>query len=177
MPEGFSLDPNSDRVYVNLQANGTVAVLKRDKATGALTLEATWAINGAKGNYAGAFDPATGHYFAVCRNPAKLVVLDTKTGTQVAALECIDDTDGAWWDPVLRRVFVSGGGSGGRVDVFQQGAASEAGKPADYKLFHKETTNVGARTSVLVPEQRRFIVAAPKIGADPTFLYVYLIGP
>jgi hypothetical protein len=30
---------------------------------------------------------------------------------------------------------------------------------------------------VFVPEQRRLIVAAPQIGTDPTFLYIFFVGP
>lgn len=176
-PEGFSISPSDDRIFVNVQSTGTVAVVKRTSGTGELKLDATWTIKDAKGNYASALDPVAGHLFVVCRNPAKLVVLDTKSGEQVAVLDCVDDTDDAWWDVVNKRLYVSGGGSGGRVDIFQQTAATEAGKSPTYTIFHKETTNVGARASVLVGEQRRLIVAAPKIGIDPTFLYIYLIGP
>lgn len=179
MPEGFVIStvPGDDRIYVNIQSLGTVMALKRDVATGTLTVDATWTLEGVKGNYAAAFDPATGHFFAISRNPGKFVVLDTKSGKQVASLDCVDDADDAFWDPVLKRVFVSGGGNGGRVDIFQQAAPAGEGKPATYSLLHGEPTNVGARTSVLVPEQRRLIVAAPKVGVDPTFLYIYLIGP
>lgn len=177
MPEAFSIDPSSDRVYINLQSQGSVAVATRDAKTGEMKLETTWKLKDASGNYASALDPAAGHYFAVCRNPGRLIVLDTKTGEQIASLACIGDSDSAWWDPVQKRVYVSGGEGSGRVDIFQQGAPAEAGKPATYSILHTEVTNVGARTSVMIPEQRRLIVAAPKIGADPAFLYIYLIGP
>lgn len=177
MTRGLVLD--GERVYVNMPATGQIAVVKRG-TDGALTLETTWQIKGLTGNYPMALDGATGHLYTVTRSPSSMfVVIDTKTGEQAAApLACVDQVESLWWDPVNRRVYASGGGSGGRVDIFQQ-TSGEPGKPPAYSLLHKEVTNAGAGTSILVPEQRRLIVAAPQVGGspDPTFLYVYLIGP
>jgi hypothetical protein len=72
-------------------------------------------------------------------------------------------------------VYVSCGGNGGFVDVYAQ--TSEDGKVSGYSRYHQERTNVGCRTCVFVPEQRRLIVAAPQIGTDPTFLYIFFVGP
>ncbi len=46
-----------------------------------------------------------------------------------------------------------------------------------YELIHTETTNAGARTAVLSESERLLLVAAPALGVDPTFIYVYLVGP
>lgn len=175
-PEGFVIDPGSDRIYVNIAQRGAIAVLKRSEG-GELSLETTWSLKDLKGNYPMALDPSNGHLFVVCRNaPAKLVVVDTRNGNQVAAVDCTDDADDCWWDAVQKRIYVSCGGNGGFVDCFQQ--ESSSGAVTGYKRYHQERTNVGCRTSVFTPEHRRLIVAAPKIGgADPTFIYIFLVGP
>ncbi|MFN7020954.1 MAG: YncE family protein [Phycisphaerales bacterium] len=179
MSRGFVIDPGSDRIYVNMPSNGSIAVVKRTPE-GASTLETTWEIKGFSGNNPMALDPAAGHLFTVTRSPtSRFVVVDTKTGALVGEpLPCVDQVESLWWDPVQRRVYASGGGSGGRVDIFQQAAGAE-GKAPSYSLLHSETTAAGACTSIFVPEQRRLIVAAPQFAgsADPTFLYVYLVGP
>ncbi len=40
---------------------------------------------------------------------------------------------------------------------------------------HQIDTAPGARTSVFVPEKRRYIVCAPKFGDMPTFVYIYVL--
>lgn len=174
-PEGFVLDPRSNRVYVNLATKGTVAVLERSDG-GELTSAATWTIKDLRGNYPMALDPSSGHLFVVTRNPtSRLVVLDTANGSQVASVECTDDADDCWWDAVQKRIYVSCGGGSGFVDCFQQDSAD--GKVTGYRRYHQERTNVGCRNSVFVPEHRRLIVTAPKLGADPVFVYIFIVGP
>src|SRR5690606_21769305 len=107
------------RAFVNIPSSGQIAVLDRS-ADGTLSAAATWTLKDIKGNYGLALDPASGHLFAACRNPAKLAVIDSSTGEQVAALDLAEEADDLWWDPVLKRIYVSCGGGGGSVDVFQQ---------------------------------------------------------
>ena len=40
---------------------------------------------------------------------------------------------------------------------------------------HQIDTAPGARTSVFVPEKRRYIVCAPKLGDYPAFVYIYIL--
>ncbi len=174
MPEGFVIDPTSNRVFVNIPSSGEIVVLDRG-ADNVMKIADTWKIKDATGNYPMAMDMASGHLFVVCRNPAKFVVFDTRTGKELGRLDCTDDADDCWWDTLLKRAYVSCGGDGGFVEVYQQ--ASEGGKVSEYTEYHKERTNVGCRTSVWVPEQRRLFVAAPSLGTDPTFIYVFFVGP
>lgn len=174
MPEGFVVDPTSNRIFVNIASSGQIAVIERGD-NNEMKIADTWTIKDAKGNYPMAMDMSSGHLFVVCRNPAKLVVIDTRSGKELGQLDCTDDADDCWWDPVLKRIYVSCGGNGGFVEVYSQ--ASEGGKVSEYTKYHQERTNVGCRTSIWVPEQRRLIVGAPSLGTDPTFLYVFFVGP
>lgn len=173
-PEGFVLDPATNKVWVNIASLGQIATLERGEG-GEMKITGTVTLKDAKGNYPMAYDPGSGHMIVVCRNPAKLVVIDAKDGTEVASMPVLDDADDCWWDNMLKRVYVSCGGGGGAVEIFQQGKGAD-GK-VSYAKYHQEKTNVGCRTSVWVPEQRRLVVAAPSLGADPTFLYIYFVGP
>jgi hypothetical protein len=174
MPEGFVIDPTSSRVYINIAQTGQVVVAERSDS-GELKIAEIWTLKDLKGNFPMALDPVAGHLFIVCRNPSKFVVLDTKTGNQLGALEVTEDADDCWWDMVQKRIYVSAGGNGGFVDCYEQ--MTEGGRVSGYTRYHQQRTNVGCRTSVFVPEQRRLIVAAPSLGNDPTFIYVFIVGP
>ena len=58
---------------------------------------------------------------AVFRHPAKLVLLDTKTGAATQQLDTCGDADDVFFDAKRRRIYVSCGA--GAVDAFQADAA------------------------------------------------------
>ncbi len=119
-----------------------------------------------------ALDEANHRLFVATRAPARLIVIDTANGKEVARLADIcKDADDCWYDPTTRRVLVTGGGGPGAVSVFQQDS------PDEYKLEFTTTTASGARTSLLVPAQRKLYVAAPRVTDDQAYIFVYLIGP
>lgn len=122
-------------------------------------------------NYALALDPATSRLFVTTRTPAALHVLDSATGARVTLVEGIcHDSDDCWFDPVTRRVLISGGGAGG-VSLVRQEDADR------YTLESNISTATGARTSCLDVAERRLYVAAPAFGDDQAYIFVYLIGP
>ncbi len=165
-PEAFELDPKARRIYVNIAAAGHVAVIDRDKDA----VTATWILDGAKSNFPMALDAERARLFVACRQPAKLLVLDTASGKTIATLDCPPDADDIWYDGATRRILITGGGGGKIASIKQESADA-------YTPEFTMTTAAGARTSLLIPEQRRFIVAAPKLEDDPAFIFIYLIGP
>src|SRR5205823_3788788 len=50
-------------------------------------------------------DEANSRLFVGCRRPAKLMVMDTRTGKAVAELNEVADTDDVWYDPSARRIY------------------------------------------------------------------------
>jgi hypothetical protein len=148
-------------------ARGAVAVF--EPATRGVA--ARWEIEGAGGLAAIASDPANDRVFAVSRVPARLFVLDGSSGATIATLEAPADPGGAWYDPTLRKVYVSGGGMGGAVGVYEQRGVNA------YRHVEFTRTDAGSRTSLLVPEHRRLIVACPGLDSDFGRVFVYQIGP
>lgn len=130
-----------------------------------------WAIEGAGGLGAIAADGANDRIFAVSRAPARMFVLDGTTGATVATHDTPPDPGGAWYDAASRKVYVSCGGMGGAVAVYEQTGTNS------YRMRHVEKTDAGSRLSLLIPEHRRLIVSCPGFDSDPGRLFIYQIGP
>ena len=86
-----------------------------------------------------ALDEAEHRLFVVTRAPARLAVLDTKSGRVVAALPCVQNSDDVYYDAARKRIYVPGGE--GYISVFQQEDADH------YGLLGKIPSAVGARTA------------------------------
>jgi DNA-binding beta-propeller fold protein YncE len=146
-PEGFQLDAAGNRALVNVPDAGQIAVL--DLAAGSLT--ETWRVPGLKANFPMALDQTEAHAAVVFRSPARLVLLDTRSGAVVSDIETCSDADDVFFDAKRLRIYVSCGE--GAVDVMQEQAGS-------YRLLKRVKTTTGARTSLFVPELDRLFVAA-----------------
>ena len=146
-PEGFQLDPDTRRAFVNVPDAGQVAVV--DLAAGKQA--ANWRVPGLTANFPMALDRAASALAAVFRSPSQLVLLDTKTGAVTAKLPTCGDADDVFFDAKRHRIYVSCGE--GVVDVVQQDA--EGSRP-----LARVETSPGARTSLFVPELDRLFVAA-----------------
>jgi DNA-binding beta-propeller fold protein YncE len=168
MARGMALEPKEGgRLFVNVASEGQIVVI--DPAKGDGEIVATWTLKDAKNNVPLALDAQGGRLFVACRGPGRLLVLDSADGKELQRFDIADDADGVWHDPIGKRVYVTAGGGAGQVAMFRLGEKGE------YAVEHLVPTATGARTSFLSPERRRLIVAAPKIGDQPTFLYVYVI--
>lgn len=172
-PEAFVLEPGKSKIFVNVPSKQAVVVV--DRETRSVTSE--WPLANAEqkfaeANFPMALDEANHRLFVATRFPARLFVLDTESGKQIAQIADIcKDADDCWYDAQTRRVFITGGGGPGAISVIQQDDADT------YKLEFSVSTASGARTSLLVPEQRRLYVAAPRLGDDQAYIFVYMIGP
>jgi len=159
-PEGFQLDPDAGHAYVNLPDAGQVAVV--DLQAGKQV--AGWRVpGGLRANFSMALDATAGVIATVFRSPARLVLLDTRTGAVTTSLFTCGDADDVFFDPKRRRLYVSCGE--GAVDVVQQDTAGD-------RLLARIRTQSGARTSLFVPELDRLFVAARAglLGTDAALL-------
>jgi hypothetical protein len=147
-PASFRLEDGGDRVFVNLPALGSVAVVDRTRGQ----VVASWQLS-ARGNSAMALDEAHHRLFIGARDPAKLLVLDTQTGRTIASLDCVRDAENIFYAADSGRIYVSSGE--GFIDVFQQVG------PDSYELVDKISTAKGARTSLYVPQWHKLFVAIP----------------
>ena len=156
-PEGFQLDANTRRAFVNVPDAGQIAVLAGGEQI------ATWRVPGLGSNFPIALDPGGAVLAAVFRNPARLVLLDARTGRVAASLSTCGDADDVFFDAKRHRLYVSCGD--GAVDVVQESAGS-------YRALTRIKTSSGARTSLFVPEMDRLFVAkrAGLLGSDAAIL-------
>jgi len=148
-PEAFALEKQGRRIFVNVPNAAQVAVIDRDKRE----VTATWKLPGVSANFPMALDEANHRLFIACRNPAKLVVLNTESGAAVADVDISSDADEVFYDARRRRLYVVCGS--GYIDIVGQ-TDSDHCKP-----ISKVPTAAGARTGLFVPERDALFVAVP----------------
>jgi hypothetical protein len=115
-----------------------------------------------------ALDEARQRLFVGCRQPAKILVLDARSGATVAELDSPADADDIFLDPAQDRVYVSGGE--GRLRVY---ARREGDR---YEILGDLPTGPGARTSLFVPESHRLYVAVPRRGTGSAEILAFETG-
>jgi DNA-binding beta-propeller fold protein YncE len=156
-PAGLALDPNSPKMYVVTGDTSNVVVIDREKRT----VLATWPITGGPEPHAVAFDGAHHRLLIGSRvkrshiyKPGKLVVMDSDTGKVIDAIDTEGGVDEVEYEPASRRVYYTG--TTGFVEVFKQIDADH------YERLGRVPTGPIAKTSLLVPEMKRFYAAIPK---------------
>lgn len=163
-PESFQLERAGSRIWVNVPAAGQIAVVDRKQRK----VTATWPVTGAAANFPMALDEARHRLFAGCRRPAKLLVFDTETGKQVAAVPIVGDTDDLYYDAARQRIYVIGGE--GAVTVLEQQDADR------YRELQRVPTAAGARTGYFVPDWSQLFVVVPHRGSQRAEVRVFRTG-
>jgi YVTN family beta-propeller protein len=79
-PEGFQLDRNTNRIFINVPKAGAIVVI--DGVIGRQT--ATWPLKGVGGNFPMALDETAQRILVAFRTPAKLGAFSTADGQNVA---------------------------------------------------------------------------------------------
>jgi DNA-binding beta-propeller fold protein YncE len=146
-PESFQFD--NKRIYVNVPDAHLIEVINLEKKS----VESKWKVEEAESNFPMALDEPDHRMFIGCRNPAKLLVLDTETGKTIVSLEIDSDTDDIFYDSTSKQIYVSCGS--GNIDIFKQIDRNK------YESISRIDTRDGARTSLFVPELNQLFVAAP----------------
>jgi DNA-binding beta-propeller fold protein YncE len=156
-PAGLALDPASSKLYAVMGDTSQVVVIDREKRA----VIATWPITGGPEPHAVALDAAhhrlligsrvkRGHLY----KPGKLVVMDSDTGKVIDAIDTEGGVDEVVYDAPSKRVYYTG--TTGYIDVFKQVDADH------YQRLGMAPTGAIAKTSLFVPELKRFYVAVPK---------------
>lgn len=159
--EAFEEENGGARIYVNVPEANEIAVADWNRRT---VIE-RWPMGKYRDNFPMAFDRARHRLFVVCRRPAELLALDSRTGKVVAHLAVAGDADDVYYDEARRRIYVSGGQ--GAISVVDQVDAGH------YRLSTSIPTTTGARTSIFVPQMDRLYLAVPRRGARPAEIRVY----
>ena len=149
-PESFQLEASGKRVFANLPGILSSQVIVADRERGEVV--ARWSSLGCRSNYPMALDDAMLRVFVGCRMPARLVVLDGRSGEMMTSADVVGDTDDLFFDAARQRLYVIGGE--GHVDVLQRrGDAIER--------TARIATRAGARTGLWVSVTSRLYVAIP----------------
>jgi DNA-binding beta-propeller fold protein YncE len=160
-PESFQLEQQSRHIFVNVPDVKQIAVVDRDKKS----VTSTWPMTEFKANFPMALDEVNHRLFIGCRQPARLVVFDTTTGSPVTNLPISGDTDDLFYDAKLKRIYISCGE--GLVDVIEQRDADR------YQLRERITTRAGARTSFFSADLNEFYLAVPSREKQESEIRVY----
>ena len=160
-PESFQLEKMGTRLFVNVPDREEIEVadLAQDKVV------ARWPVTAARSNFPMALDESHHRLFIGCRNPARLLVLDSASGKVVASVPIPGDTDDLFYDAGTQRIYVIGGA--GFVDAFERMGTDQ------YTRIAHVATAEGARTGLFVPEWKRLFVAAPHRGGRMAQILVY----
>jgi DNA-binding beta-propeller fold protein YncE len=157
-PAGFALDPGSPRMFVVMGDTSQVVVIDREKRT----VIATWPITGGPEPHAVALDETHRRLFIGSRvkrshiyKPGKMVVMDADAGKVIDAIDTEGGVDEVVFDAPSKRIYYTG--TTGFVEVFKQVDADH------YERLGKVATGPIAKTTLLVPELKRFYAAVPKL--------------
>ena len=151
-PSELLLDQSGKTLFVFVSVASVVQVLDTKKRE----VVSTWHTS-SKRNGDGALDEETNRVFIGTRAPPQMIAMDSQTGKEVANLPTVEGMDDVYFDPRLKRIYISGGRDYdvGYIFAYQQ-------KDADhYETIGKIPTKSGAGTSFWSPEMNRYYVAAP----------------
>ncbi|HEX7238550.1 MAG TPA: YncE family protein [Gammaproteobacteria bacterium] len=149
-PESFQLEAGGTRVFANLPGALSSQVVVGDREAEAVV--SRWSSLGCRSNYPMALDEMAMRLFIGCRSPARLAVLDSRSGEVKASADVVGDTDDLFLDAARQRAYVIGGE--GFVDVLQRRADA-------IERTTRVATRAGARTGLWVPAASRLYVAVP----------------
>jgi DNA-binding beta-propeller fold protein YncE len=159
--ESMVIDHATQTLYVNIRDKDQIGLL--DLRTG--KLRAAWAVPGMKLNTPMAYDQGDHRLFVGGRKPGILYVLDSRNGTVIAKLPCVDTADDMTYDAQHRLIYLTGADG---LDVFRQN------DPDHYtKVEHVDT--LGGKTSEYVPSVARFFVPHTRKSAAASGLQVFQV--
>ena len=160
--ESMGLDNLHHRLYVNIRDKQQVGVVDLNTKQ----LLTTWTAPGLKGNTALVVDPVDQRIFVAGRKPGIFYVFDPE-GKIVAQQKCVDINDDMAYDPILKRIYISGTQG---LSVFHQD------DPDTYTELADIPTN-GAKTSIYVPAVHQFYAIHPRTSVDEAGLLVFRVNP
>jgi len=163
-PSELLLDQSGKTLFVFVSIASKLQVVDTKKRE----VVSTWPVSSQR-NGDGAFDEKNHRLIIGTRTPPQMIVMDSQTGKEVANLPTVEGMDGVYFDPRLKRIYISGGRDYdvGFIFVYQQ-------KDADhYETIRKIPTKSGAGTSFWCPELNRYYVAAPAHDNEEAAILVF----
>ena len=159
--ESIGIDSTHHRLYVNIRDKKEIGVFDLNTKQ----FITAWTVPGINRNTALVVDAENQRIFVAGRAPGILYVFD-QDGKVVAQKSCVDVNDDMTYDPVLKRVYVSGSQG---LSIFHQDS------PDSYTEIADIPTN-GGKTSTYVPSVKQFYLIHPKTSIDGAGLLVYHVN-
>jgi YVTN family beta-propeller protein len=128
-----SVSDGKGKVYVNIEDKSEISLINSKTNQ----VEQTWSIAPGEEASGLALDNETHRLFAVCSNKL-MIVMDALTGKVITSLPIGNGSDGAAFDPGLKRAYSSNGE--GTLTVVQEIS------PDEFKVLENVPTQQGART-------------------------------
>jgi YVTN family beta-propeller protein len=153
-PESLAVDTDG-RIFVNVEDKGEIVAMD-GKANKVL---AHWSIAPCEEPSGLAIDTKTERLFTVCANN-RMMVIDARSGRQVAQLPIGGHPDAAAFDPVLKTAFSSNGADGTLTVVHEDDADH-------YTVLQNVPTEVGAKSMALDDDTHRVYLVSSKFGSPP----------
>lgn len=128
-----SVSDGKGKVYVNIEDKSEISLINSKTNQ----VEQTWSIAPGEEASGLALDNETHRLFAVCSNKL-MIVMDALSGKVITSLPIGNGSDGAAFDPALKRAYSSNGE--GTLTVVQEIS------PDEFKVLENVPTQQGART-------------------------------
>jgi WD40 repeat protein len=160
-PEAFDIDVYTGRIFVNLPDTASIVVIDSLKRE----IIETWPVRVARENFSMALPGQSHPLYIGSRNPPKLLVFNSSSGTLLAQVLIDGDADDIYYNSRDMRLYISCGD--GFIDIIQKTGDS------GYALLEKIPTKPGARTSLFVPEMNRYFLAVPARHRRPAEIAVF----
>jgi DNA-binding beta-propeller fold protein YncE len=165
-PKAFQIDPTQPRLYVNTHSPSQVVVVDTQKNE----VVARFPLTLGDANFSLALDAKGGRVFVGSRKKPRIVVLDMKSGKELAAVTIPGDIDDLFYDAKRQRLYASCG------EGFL--AVVEAKQSDGYRLVERLATTKEARTSFFDSRSGRLYVAVPRQpGKEGPEVQVFQVRP
>jgi hypothetical protein len=160
-PESLEIDNATRRIFVNVADAAEVALIDGKDSSPA----GSWKLSSAKDNVPLAFDHEHNVLFVACRAPARLLVLDGSSGSELADLPAAAGADDLFYDAELHRVYLVAGA--GEVDVY------EIHPDKSVQALGSTTTSAGSKTGLFVAAQHALYVGSVANAGKEAEVLVY----
>ncbi|MFL5342843.1 MAG: YncE family protein [Gemmataceae bacterium] len=160
--EGFCVEANRPRLYLNTPSPCQVVVIDTEKNE----VATTYPVKMADGAHPIALDEAQRRLYVACRKEPLLVVMDTETGKELSSAPLAEGVDDIFLDTGRKRLYASCGE--GFIVVLKQTDADHV------EVAERIATVKGAKTSLWVPQTGKLYLAVPRQeGKDGPEVRVY----
>lgn len=159
-PEGFQLDKKLNKIFINVPDAHQVVVADLNS----YQIITTWNTASLRANFPLAIDTVDHVIFIGYRHPSKIVAMDENSGSVLGEASLVSDVDDVYFEEEEKKIYASGGG--GSIFIYQW-------QKPEIKQIAKISTSDGARTSLLIPGLKLFILAARSNSNNNAELQVY----